>query len=527
MRERKRQVLNDLTRERKPWPQLLQSSGIHSLWSSPIFAPDGTPLGTLTIYSLLRCVPSQADLEFLESHGQMASMVLERYRLQGELRRHAYHDSLTGLPNRLLGEENLSAAIRRGRRSAKPVAILWIDLDKFKQTNDVHGHVAGDMVLKTVAERLSKRFRESDMVARMGGDEFMAVLEGVTDRLDAEEAGRDVIRELAGPIAFQEVMLHIDASVGISMFPQDGETADLLERNADMAMYEAKFGRHGVRVFSPALDSMLSERRELERAMAHALEHGGFALHYQPQYRRDGRLAGFEALLRLPHPVLGTVSPARLIPIAEENHMIVALGCWVLREACSQSRRWHDQGYPGIPVAVNISATQFVREDFADQVAEALRETGLEPGLLELELTESVMVRDFAESAKQLDRLKRLGVRIALDDFGTGYSSLNQLHRLPIDKLKIDRSFIQSMNEPRGTLPIVESIITMAERMGMCVVAEGVETSEQMTTLHERGCDLLQGYLFSVPVAADGAMTLLEAGEDALLCRVHEDLLLV
>ena len=295
------------------------------------------------------------------------------------------------------------------------------------------------------------------------------------------------------------------------MFPEDGESAELLERNADMAMYEAKFGNHGVRAFSPALDSILSERLELEKAMSRALESDGFALHYQPQYDRHGELAGFEALLRLPHPLMGLVSPARIIPIAEESEMIVALGNWVLKEACTQSLRWQEKGYPPVLIAVNVSGMQFVRHDFADQVAEVLKQTGLRPELLELELTESVMVKDFAESTKQLQRLKSLGISIAVDDFGTGYSSLNRLHRLPIDRLKIDRSFIQSLNDPNGTLPIVESIISMAHRMGMLVIAEGVETKQQRETLCRNGCDLLQGYLLSVPLSAERAIDLFEA----------------
>lgn len=512
LRERKPQVIEDLPRERKPWPQLLFANGIQSLWSTPIIAADGTPLGVLTIYSLLRCQPSQEDWELLDSHARMAIMVLERYRLQQDLRRHAYHDSLTGLPNRLLGEEQLTSAIRRSSRLGTAVAVLWIDLNKFKQTNDVHGHNAGDAVLKEVAIRLSGRLRDCDTIARMGGDEFMAVLEGVTDRADAERVAEHLLLSLSTPISFQQLMLSASASIGVSMYPEDGDSADLLERNADMAMYEAKFGHHGVRAFSPALDVVLSERRELARAMNEALDTNGFVLHYQPQYGIRGNLAGFEALIRLPHPVMGMISPGRLIPVAEESEMIITLGNWVLREACEQSLRWQRAGYRPIPIAVNISAMQFAREDFADQVAEVLTETGLDPQFLELELTESVMVMDFVESTKQLQRLKRLGVSIAVDDFGTGYSSLNHLHRLPIDRLKIDRSFIEAINEPNGTLPIVESIIDMAHRMGMLVVAEGVETQQQMQTLCRHNSDLLQGYLFSVPVDADSAAGLMEQG---------------
>jgi diguanylate cyclase (GGDEF)-like protein len=511
LRERKVQAFADLSNERKPWPQFLHAYGIQSLWSTPIIAPDGTPLGTITIYSRLLAQPVQHDWELLESHSQMAAMVIERYRLQEELRRHAFHDSLTGLPNRLLGEKQLAAAISRGQRAESKVAVLWIDLDKFKQTNDVHGHVAGDAVLQEIATRLSRRFREGDTVARVGGDEFMAVLEGIPGREPVERIAAELVSELGSPIPFHGLALSVAASIGVAFFPEDGDCADLLQRNADLAMYEAKFGQHGVRSYSPALDRALSERRELEKAMSHALKHGGFVLHYQPLYEPQGPLSGFEALLRFPHPVLGMVPPSRLIPIAEESQMIVALGSWVLREACRQNRLW-ELGGSAIPVAVNISAMQFAREDFAEEVAQVLAETGLSPELLELELTESVMVKDFGESHRQLQKLKRLGVRIAVDDFGTGYSSLNNLHRLPIDMLKIDRSFTQALGELNGTLPIVEGIISMAHSMGMLVVAEGVETHEQMDTLSLKGCDYLQGYLFSQPVDAEKAALLLANG---------------
>jgi diguanylate cyclase (GGDEF)-like protein len=510
--EKKTFILENLAADRKPWTELLRANGIQSLWSSPFFGPDKEPLGTLTIYTRLQFPPSETDLELLETHCQMASMVLERCHLQEELRRHAYHDSLTALPNRLMGEERLETAIRRARRAGHSVAVLWIDLNKFKQINDVHGHSAGDFVLKEVANRLSHRLRESDTVARMGGDEFMVVLEGLPGRAEAEAVSASLHETLKPPIAFHDLQLGIDASIGISLFPDDGDSSDALERNADLAMYEAKFGGHGTRVFSPALNQAAIDRRELEVEMASALENGGFELHYQPQCNADGRVAAVEALLRFTHPKLGVVPPSRLIPVAEESQMIVPLGNWVLREACRQNRQWQLEGHPPVRVAVNISAIQFARQDFAERVAEVLEETGLLPEFLELEMTESVVVKDFAESTRQMERLKRLGVSIAIDDFGTGYSSLNYLHRLPIDRLKIDRSFMQALNEPNSSLPILEAIINMAQNMGLGVVGEGIETTEQMSMLCLKGCDLFQGYLFSRPLSADRAITALQAG---------------
>lgn len=504
-------ILADLAAERRPWTELLRANGIQSLWSTPFFGPAKNPLGTLTVYALLQYPPSPADLELLETHSQMAAMVLERCRLQEELRRHAYHDSLTALPNRLLGQERLATAIRRAKRNGESIAVLWIDLNKFKQINDMHGHAAGDSVLRQIAERLSKRLRESDTVARMGGDEFVAVLEGIPGRADAQGVAGALLETLKLPVEFEDLQLSVTASIGISLFPEDGDSADELERNADLAMYEAKFGNHGTHAFTPILNQALSARRELEGEMASALEHGGFELHYQPQCDREGRVAGFEALLRFTHPTLGVVPPSRLIPIAEESQMIIPLGTWVLREACRQNRQWQLEGHPPVRVAVNISSMQFAREDFADRVAEVLEETGLSPVFLELELTESVVVKDFAESTQQLQRLKRLGVSIAIDDFGTGYSSLNYLNRLPIDRLKIDRSFIQVLHEPNSTLPILEAIISMAKNMELGVVGEGVETEEQRSMLCLKGCDLLQGYLFSRPVQANRAAALLQA----------------
>lgn len=505
-------ILDDLAADRKPWTELLRANGIQSLWSAPFFGPDKNSLGTLTIYTLLRYPPSPSDLELLETHSQMAAMVLERCRLQNELRRHAYHDSLTALPNRLLGQERLATAIRRAKRNGESIAVLWIDLNKFKQINDVHGHAAGDSVLRQLAERLSKRLRESDTVARMGGDEFMVVLEDIPGRVDGQRVAETLLDTLKQPVVFQDLQLSITASIGIALFPDDGDSADELERNADLAMYEAKFGNYGTRTFSSVLNQALIDRRELEQVMASALEHGGFELHYQPQCDQSGRVAAFEALLRFTHPTLGVVPPSRLVPIAEESQMIISLGTWVLREACRQNRQWQLEGYPPVRVAVNISSMQFAREDFADRVAEVLDETGLAPEFLELELTESVVVKDFAESTRQLQRLKRLGVSIAIDDFGTGYSSLNYLHRLPIDRLKIDRSFIQVLNAPNSTLPILEAIISMAKNMELGVVGEGVETDEQMAMLCLKGCDLLQGFLYSRPVSADRAKFLLQAG---------------
>jgi diguanylate cyclase (GGDEF)-like protein len=504
-------ISSNLEQDRKPWTELLRANGVQAVWSAPFFSADRSPLGTLTIYSRLQYLPSEVDLELLESHCQMASLVLERCRLQNELRQHAYHDNLTGLPNRRLGHDRLETALTRAKRNAQCLAVLWLDLNKYKQINDLHGHAAGDLVLTEVARRLTGRLRESDTVARMGGDEFMVLLEGIHSFAAAEIIAEELLEAIRLPIHFQDQQLNITSSLGIALFPDHGQSSDELVRRADMAMYEAKFRSGGARSFSLALDQERSEQRALEDAMIHALEHGGFQLHFQPQCDRTGRIDAFEALLRFTHPTLGPIPPGRLIAIAEQSPLIVQLGEWVLREACRQSRQWQAEGLEPIRVAVNISSIQFAQPEFAGMVSRILSETGLDPELLELELTESVLVNDFAESTRQLQRIKEIGVSIAIDEFGSGYSSLNYLHRLPIDRLKIDRSFIEVVNQSNGSLPIVEAIITMAQRLGLRVVGEGIETVEQMRILCENGCDLLQGFLFSRPVAPERAAELLEA----------------
>jgi diguanylate cyclase (GGDEF)-like protein len=505
-------VILDLGQEHKPWSELLRANGLLSVWSAPFFAPQAGALGTLTVYTLLKWEPTSADIEMLESACHMAALVLERSRLQAQLIDHAYHDSLTGLPNRRLARDRIINAINRAARTGQGLAILWVDLDRFKQINDQYGHPVGDAVLQQTAQRLSERLRTSDTLARMGGDEFMAILEGTSSREAAEATANSLLEILTGPMQIDELELEITASIGISIYPEDGKTGDSLSQHADQAMYAAKFGSCGVRSFTPAMDREPAERRELEAELSHALETGGFTVAYQPLCAPDGALIGFEALLRFVSPRLGNVAPCEFIPVAEDTQLIVPLGEWVLREVCRQSAEWQEAGYPRASMGVNISALQFARDDFAETVAQILTETGYAPEMLVLELTESIVMRDFVESARQMERLKRLGVRIAIDDFGTGYSSLSYLHRLPIDVLKVDRSFIETLNEPEGTRPIVEAVLSMAHTLGLRVVAEGVETAEQLATLRRFRCDIIQGYFFSRPVPPSQAAIFLESG---------------
>jgi diguanylate cyclase (GGDEF)-like protein len=506
-------LIEDLGAERKPWSELLRANGLISVWSAPFFAPDAGVLGTLTVYSRLKWKPSSADIEMLELARYMASLVLERSRMQAQLIDHAYHDSLTGLPNRRLGRDRLATALNRATRAGNPMAVLWIDLDRFKQINDQYGHPVGDAVLQQTARRLSGRLRSSDTLARMGGDEFMAVLEGTSSREEGEALASALLDILALPMQIGELVLCVTASIGISFYPEDGKTVDSLAQHADRAMYAAKFGSSGFLAFSSELDRGPAQRRELEAELSHGLETGGFSLAYQPVCLPDGALTGFEALLRFNSARLGSVPPSQFIPIAEEAQLIVPIGEWVLREACRQNRKWQEAGYSPTSIAVNLSALQFARNDFADTVAEILSESGQAGDALVLELTESIVMRDFTESARQMKRLKLLGVRIAIDDFGTGYSSLSYLHRLPIDVLKIDRSFMENLNEADSTRPIVEAVLSMAHTLGLLVVAEGVETAEQLCTLEESNCDLIQGYFFSRPVEPHIAAAFLQYGK--------------
>lgn len=505
-------LVEDLGAVRSPWSELLRANGLLSVWSAPFFASDSDPLGTLSVYTLLQWKPTSADMEMLEMALHMATLVLERNRLQTQLIDHAYHDSLTGLPNRRLARDRIANAISRSARTGQGMAVLWIDLDRFKQINDQYGHPVGDAVLQQTARRLTARLRSSDTLARMGGDEFMAVVEGTCSREESEALARELLETLAHPMHIDELELVISASIGVSLYPEDGQTGDILSQHADQAMYAAKFGCSGVRAFSSEMDREPAERRELEAELNHALENGGFTVAYQPLCLPNGSLHGFEALLRFCSPRLGDVSPCDFIPIAEETQLIVPLGEWILREVCRQGREWRDNGLPAASIAVNISALQFAQEDFADTVARILEETGQPAEMLVLELTESIVMNNFTESAHQMERLKRLGVRFAVDDFGTGYSSLSYLHRLPIDVLKIDRSFMETLNEVDGTGPIVEAVLSMAHTLGMQVVAEGVETAEQLDTLRQSGCDVIQGYFFSPPVPSDAAAAFLHAG---------------
>lgn len=382
------------------------------------------------------------------------------------------------------------------------VALLYMDLDRFKLVNDVLGHRVGDALLGQVARRLESCTRRSDILARVGGDEFVLLLSELPDPSGAAAVARKILEALGDSFEVEGHELFVTASIGISVYPVDAEDAAALQKHADHAMYWAKRqGANSFATFGQGIRTASPERLEMETHLRRALERNEMLLNYQPLYEAGaGGLVGVEALLRWKHPELGMVSPATFIPIAEETGLIVPLGSWSLNEACRQRRDWKDAGLPPFRVAVNVSPLQFDQEGFVEDVAAAIRHFGIPPHLLELELTESGIMQDLESSIQRMLRLRELGVRLAIDDFGTGRSSLSYLQRLPLETLKIDQSFVREIRVAADRPPLIQSIITMAHALGLTVVAEGVETPEQMDALVAMGCDVLQGYLLSRPV---------------------------
>ncbi len=414
----------------------------------------------------------------------------------------AHHDALTGLPNRLLLNDRLAHAIKRAARGKNQVAVLFLDLDRFKTINDSMGHPQGDRLLQLVATRLSKSLRAEDTIARLGGDEFVLVIEELKSRQDVALVAENILALFGRPFQLDEREVFIDASIGIGIYPEDGADSDTLLRNADAAMYRAKSeGRNTYQFYIEALTAEALERLTLESSLRRALERDEFRLFYQPQFSLvDGALVGAEALIRWFHPEMGLVSPAKFIPLAEETGLIVPIGEWVLQEACSQQRSWQQAGWPPLKIAVNLSARQFHKPGLVKVIANILEKTGIEPAWLELELTESIIMRDAEATIRLLKELHQMGLEISIDDFGTGYSSLSYMKRFPIHKLKIDQSFVRDISTDKDDAEIVASIIALAQSMNLRVIAEGVETEEQLRYLVARGCHEAQGYHYSRPV---------------------------
>lgn len=483
---------------------------------------------------ITRRVPPMGSLFYLQKPfhvheiRQIASALGSRRQAEDRIRHLAYFDDITGLPNRVFYKECLDRALGLANRNKRNLALLYLDLDNFKRINDTLGHSLGDLLLREVSKRLLLTVRTTDTIihghhnggsdtmnlARLGGDEFSILLWEITRATDAGLVARRVLDTLEQPLDLAGHEVTVTASIGIAVYPEDGRDAETLLKSADMAMYFAKReGRNAFQFYTKAMGAAALQRLTLENHLRRALERDELSLHYQPQMdMKSGKISGAEALLRWNSTVLGTIPPAEFIPVAEETGLILVIGEWVLRTACTQAKAWRDSGVSLPRVAVNVSVHQFTQSDFVDQVQRILNDTGLEPKALEIEITESLLMKEGDAALTTLHALKALGIQLAIDDFGTGYSSLAYLKRFPVDRLKIDRAFISAVNVDSQDLAIASTIIALAESLNLDVTAEGVETEGQLNFLGSQNCDEAQGYLLSHPLPAQKAGDFLRAG---------------
>ena len=491
---------------RREFMRLMQEYGYTRNFESPVYRRDGS---VIWISENARVVhDDQGRIQFYE--GTVVE-ITERRRYQEELEYQASHDALTGLPNRALLVDRLSQALHAARRAGRVVAVAFVDLDHFKLINDSLGHHVGDQLLLDMASRLASCLRGQDTVARQGGDEFVLVLANQPDEVGVTLILRRLLESISQPWVAEHGEYSISCSIGVSLFPRDGDTAEKLLKSADAAMYKAKdMGRNTFHFFTQELDDAVNHQLAMANDLRRALERGEFQLHYQPRADiASGRIVGAETLIRWNHPERGQVSPGQFIPVAEETGLIVPMGEWGLHEACAQNRAWQAMGLPPLVVSVNFSPIQFRRAGLVKQVADTLLQTGLEGRWLELELTESFIMQDAERINRAMGELKALGVEIAVDDFGTGYSSLSYLKRFPVDRLKIDKSFVQDVTHDADDAAIARAIISLGHSLNLRVVAEGVETQEQMDFMRRHGCDEVQGYFFSRPLEAPAFEVLL------------------
>lgn len=478
-----------------------------------IVLPDGT----------CRNVHEQADI-VTDEKGKAVSMhgtvqdITERISAEEKIRNLSYYDRLTGLPNRELFLEHFNRALYAAQRDGGKVALLYLDLDRFKRINESLGHTAGDKLLKQISVFLADSIRSSDVLAktspagkkdltisRLGGDEFTILLTKLSDESHAGRVAQRILDLLSQPIKIGSQDIYISGSIGITLYPSDGEDVDTLLKNADVAMYHAKeTGRNSFQFFSEQMNKRAMEKLSIETELKKALEKNELLLYYQPQIDlKSGKLAGVEALVRWQHPRLGMVPPGLFIPIAEETGLIVEIGRWVLAEACRQSKQWQLAGFAPIRMGVNISSLQFKHQNLETLVEEILQQTGLDPHFFKLELTESAIMQNVAQVNETLVALKKIGVKLAVDDFGTGYSSMSYLKKFPLDTLKIDRSFVMDITTDANDAAIIKAIIALAKNLGLSTIAEGVETQEQLSFLQEQFCDEIQGFFISRPLPHD------------------------
>jgi len=492
------------------WEELKDLALAHNLnacHAYPILSSKGEVFGVISLYYTHVCFIEESVSYLLKTVSDLASITVERLRLNKQLLYHARYDSLTGLPNRFYFSERLNDIIKHSERYNEKIALLFIDLDRFKQVNDSLGHKIGDMLLKGVAERIASLTRQTDILARVGGDEFVQVLSKINERQDAALAARRLINEVSKPYNIEGNELYVGASIGICLLPDDTRDPMKIQKYADIAMYYAK-NRGGGRFqfFVSDMDQEAISRLEIENDLRKALERNEFELFYQPQFLlEEKKLIGFEALLRWNHPQYGRISPLRFIPIAEKTELIIPLGEWVLREACRQNMAWEIQGYGPFRIAVNVSVIQFLNTDFSKVIAKTLKEYNLQPQRLEVEVTENVVIEDIEKVSKKFSEIKSLGVQIAIDDFGTGYSSMSYIEGLPVNALKIDQSFVRKIGledeSDEKSRILLESMVKLADDLKLTCVAEGFENEEQYNFLRDIGCKVGQGYYLGVPMS--------------------------
>lgn len=486
---------------------------LRACWSIPIVSSQGKILGSFAMYYEEPRTPCDEDLRIAEMASHLAGIAIERRDAEERIRHLAHHDVLTGLPNRSMLEEALTHAIAHAGRSKRQVAVLFIDLDNFKRINDSLGHHVGDHLLQAVARRLQGCLRKDDMLSRLGGDEFVIAAISLRSSEEAALIAAKALKALEMPFDIDGQILHTGGSIGISLYPEDGTNVETLMRAADGAMYHAKEnGRGNYRFFTQDLNAAIQQRLALENQLRRALVHGQLVLHYQPQVdMHDRRIFSAEALVRWRHGERGMVLPDQFISLAEETGLIVQIGDWVLREACSQLARWRADGHADMTVSVNLSARQILQRDFPGRIAQILRETKVPPDALELEITESMLMEQSEQNMKTLTQLSEMGIQLSIDDFGVGYSSLSYLKRFPIHALKIDRSFVSGIGSDQDDMAITGAIVDMAHALRLKVIAEGVETEEQANFLESLGCNSAQGYFYGEPREADEFSQLLHA----------------
>lgn len=471
-------------------------------------------LGETEVASGRMKVLQEANAHLVVATIEARKLVEQVENAKTQLNHLAHHDALTGLPNRVLLHDRLAQAIELASRQGTQLAVLFMDLDRFKHINDSLGHAVGDQLLQLVARRLMACVRHSDTASRQGGDEFVVLLSNIKQAEYAAISAQKILAALTAPYRIDQQELHVSVSIGIATYPNDGQDTETLLKSADSAMYHAKeSGRNNYKFFVQDMNVRAVHRQSVEASLHRALERQEFVLHYQAKIDlHSNMIIGVEALIRWQHPERGLVAPSEFVPIAEDSGLILPIGRWVLREACFQARAWLDAGLPPIIVAVNTSAREFGATDFMEYVRSTLNDTCVEPRYLELELTESVLMQDAALTNPVLNALTDLGVKLAIDDFGTGFSSLSYLRQFPVDTLKIDKSFVNRMTSNTEDAAIVIAVIGMGRSLKLRVIAEGVETAEQCEFLLAQHCDEGQGYYFSRPVAADAFATLLQTG---------------